>query len=139
MQVATSGFRLLKAIIEATGLDLSKTTIVGHSLGAHIATIMIEMFNNLTEYPRVAILVAVDPAGTYYRSDKGKDLQFYGRLRKGVAGYTMVIHTNAYIYGWEAVLGDADFFPNGGTFQPYCLQRYKYFEDIHKKLSKYCN
>jgi pancreatic triacylglycerol lipase len=137
LQVAASGYKLLKAVIEATGLDLRKMTIVGHSMGAHIATTIIEMFNNQTNHSQVAILIALDPAGTYYRSDKGKKIQSYGRLRKGVAGYTMVIHTNAYIYGWEAVLGDADFFPNGGKFQPYCVQTYKYFGDIYKKLSKY--
>lgn len=143
------------------GLKLNELTIVGHSLGAHIAGIIANVFqqkavaqkaasriegnetkvektkrkmsllskNSVAEikenlqYEQIGVVVGVDPAGLLYRNVKNDGDEF--RLRKGYAIYTMIIHTNALIYGLEDVIGDADYFPNGGIFQPCCTQNTK--------------
>lgn len=42
------------------------------------------------------------------------------RLNSGDAKYVQVIHTNSGLLGCTFSLGDSDFWPNGGRFQPGC-------------------
>lgn len=134
---------------------------MGHSIGAHIAGIVAEMFlqlmlefiiqirsllhanydineiqrpkesNNQSgfshldqenrhslDFGLIGIIVAVDAAGTFYRKPF-PDGKIY-RVKPGYAIYTSVIHTNASIYGLEWLMGDADFFPDGGVVQSFC-------------------
>jgi pimeloyl-ACP methyl ester carboxylesterase len=101
------------------GMLLSKLTCVGHSLGAHICGLVAALFKK-TNHGIVAILVALDPAGIRYRDIKNSFENDPNRLRKGDAGYTIVIHTGSFTLGWEEPLGDADFYPNYGFLQPCC-------------------
>lgn len=58
----------------------------------------------------------MDPAGPFYNTTATKD-----KLAKGDAQFVQVIHSCAGGLGYNGVLGDADYWPNGGTRpQPGC-------------------
>ncbi|XP_076392737.1 pancreatic lipase-related protein 2-like [Megachile rotundata] len=125
--------------LETQGMDLSKTTIVGHSLGAHIAGLSSYYAKNKVNY-----VVALDPAASNFY-DKGPGT----RVSKENAKHVQVIHTN-HILGMYAALGDADFYVNGGKdgsgcFLPVLCPRvraYEYFaESINHKgfLARKCD
>lgn len=70
------------------------------------------------DYGLCGNILGVDPAGPSYREMKHDRLD--RRIRPGLAIYTMIIHTNAGTYGLEQLLGDSDFYPDGGMYQPCC-------------------
>lgn len=47
LQVAEMGFQFLQALVDKGGLKLEELTIVGHSIGAHIGSIIAELFRDL--------------------------------------------------------------------------------------------
>lgn len=117
-QIASLAFHMLVTLV-AEGMSLDQLTCVGHSLGAHICGLIAEMFRD-KGIGIVAVIMALDPAGVKYRGVKKSWETDRYRLRRGNAAYTMVIHTSAFALGWEELLGDADFYPNFGEFQPCC-------------------
>nr|XP_003700218.1 PREDICTED: pancreatic triacylglycerol lipase-like [Megachile rotundata] len=91
------------------GLDVSKTIVVGHSLGAHVAGL-----SSYYAHKKVASVVAMDPAGpNFHGTGPGQS------LHKGDASYVQVIHTSNMV-GMGSSMGDADFYPNGGSGQSGC-------------------
>ncbi|XP_026669191.1 pancreatic triacylglycerol lipase-like [Ceratina calcarata] len=93
------------------GMRTSQLTIVGHSLGGHIAGLSSYYAKSKAHY-----VVALDPAlPNFYSSGQGT------RVSKGDANYVQVIHTNAGGLGYKSSIGDADYFPNGGTKQNGCI------------------
>lgn len=132
-QIASLAFHMLAALV-AKGMSLEKLTCVGHSLGAHICGLIAEMFQKKA-IGIVAVIVALDPAGVEYRGVTNSWETDRYRLRRGNAAYTMVIHTCAFGLGWEALLGDADFYPNFGAFQPCCKPK---FQNDITKYGKLC-
>ncbi|XP_049778977.1 phospholipase A1-like [Schistocerca cancellata] len=107
--------RVLDCLVETHGLDLSRVHLVGHSLGAHVVGVI---GGSLSDEKKVAFLTGLDPAGPGYDDDlkPGND----SMLDKGDAEFVQIIHTNTAVLGYELVLGDADFFPNGGSKQAGC-------------------
>lgn len=102
-------------------------TIVGHSLGAHVAGIAGRNIQN----GRAKTIVGLDPAGPLFTTNL-----FQLRLSSSDADYVEVIHTNAGLFGYPKPLGDADFYPNYGSYQPGCLilscshsRSYEYFAE----------
>lgn len=91
------------------GLNVDKTTCVGHSLGAHICGLM---SNYLTF--RLEKIIALDPARPLIKPGN------QNRLDAGDAKFVEVIHTNAGFYGEAGKIGHVDFCVNGGRRQPYC-------------------
>lgn len=89
----------------------------------------------LVDYGLIGILVGGDPAGPSYRDNM--PLEPVYRVRAGLAIYSMIIHSNATLYGLEFLVGDSDFFPYGGISQPCCKQSARnYIEKPMKYLSK---
>ncbi|XP_076392510.1 pancreatic lipase-related protein 2-like isoform X2 [Megachile rotundata] len=91
------------------GLHASNVTIVGHSIGAHIAALASYYAKNKVYY-----VVGLDPAAPLYN--------FFGqksKLMKGFAEYVEVIHTTKDLGEYNPV-GDSDFYPNGGLVQSGC-------------------
>lgn len=88
-----------------------RTTIVGHSLGAHLAGIAGKYVTG-----QLDMIMGLDPAGPLYIR-----LLEYNRISKGDAKYVQIIHTNTANYGFTYPLGDTDFYPNYGATQPECL------------------
>lgn len=102
----------------------NRTTIVGHSLGAHIAGYAGTYLNGSLD-----TIVGLDPAGTRFFYDVPES-----RLNTTDAQHVQVIHTYAYgsIYGlgFKEPIGHADFYPNYGASQPGCDKPDK---DVKKK------
>ncbi|XP_060516287.1 phospholipase A1-like isoform X3 [Cylas formicarius] len=90
--------------------DLGKITIVGHSLGAHIAGYAGKQTNGTLDY-----IVGLDPAGPLFFEQLPDS-----RLSITDANYVQVIHTDASFLGVNFEIGHIDFWPNGGFNQPGC-------------------
>lgn len=94
-------------------LKWNQLTIVGHSLGSHIAGIV----GRKVKLGKVGTIFALDPAEPLFRNIRN-------RLNKNDAKYVEVIHTNGRCLGMKKAIGTADFYVNGGEEQPGC------FDDI---------
>lgn len=97
------------------GLTLDKVHIIGHSLGAHVAS-----------YAGVRVrgigrITGLDPAEPDF-----KDTDLLVHLDKTDAEFVDIIHSDGsefdYVsgFGWMAEKGHIDFYPNGGEDQPGC-------------------
>ncbi|XP_072747044.1 pancreatic triacylglycerol lipase-like [Anoplolepis gracilipes] len=97
--------------LEEQGMDLSKTLLVGHSLGAHIVGLAARNAQG-----KVNFVVGLDPAFP------GFSLAGPGsRISYDDAQYVEIIHTNGGLLGFLTAIGDSDFYPNGGEKQLGCL------------------
>lgn len=104
-------------------------TVVGHSLGAHIAgnkTLFLSIFlyinahfpiGNIGARTQALIenIIGLDPAGPLFSSSN-----INNRLDPTDGQYVHVIHTNDRVLGFGIKMGDADYYPNGGSSQPGC-------------------
>ncbi|XP_060863486.1 inactive pancreatic lipase-related protein 1-like isoform X2 [Metopolophium dirhodum] len=86
--------------------------VIGHSMGAHIAG---HVGKNL---PGVDRITGLDPAKPMYEKSGPDD-----RLDMTDANYVDVMHTNAGQNGLNKSIGHMDYYPNGGTKQPGCVER----------------
>ncbi|XP_058057008.1 lipase member H-like [Anopheles bellator] len=100
------------SVLLAVGQKPSQIVLIGHSLGAHIAGLTGKRFRNELE---LAAVVALDPAGPLFFTDQPEE-----RVDRSDARYVEVIHTNTGMLGHREALGQADFYPNGGSVQPGC-------------------
>ncbi|KAM0729937.1 Pancreatic lipase-related protein 2 [Formica fusca] len=97
--------------LEKQGIDLSKTILIGHSLGAHVVGLAARNAQG-----EVGFVVGLDPAFP------GFSLAGPGsRISSDDAKYVEIIHTNGGFLGFLAAIGDSDFYPNGGEKQAGCL------------------
>ncbi|XP_072380359.1 pancreatic lipase-related protein 3-like [Diabrotica undecimpunctata] len=98
----------IKTLQQKFKLDLNKTAIVGHSLGAHVAGIAGRTVGGLANY-----LIGLDPAWPLFVV-----LHRNIRIRPTDAKFVQIIHTSD--VGIQASLGHSDYYPNGGLRQPRC-------------------
>ncbi|XP_065364888.1 uncharacterized protein LOC135957967 [Calliphora vicina] len=105
---------LIKNLQQYKGLNLSRTHIIGFSLGAHVSGFA------GAELPGLARITGLDPAGPLFEAQHPKV-----RLDNTDAEFVDVIHSNGenLILGglgsWQA-MGDVDYYPNGGRVQNGC-------------------
>ena len=92
-------------------LDFSTVTIIGFSLGAHVAGFAGKNVNN----GKVGMIVGLDPAGPLFDTSK---LNTCLEASDGV--YVIALHTSQ-PFGIRKSLANADFFINTGEKQPGCL------------------
>ncbi|XP_077277104.1 pancreatic triacylglycerol lipase-like [Temnothorax americanus] len=92
------------------GLDPDRTTVIGYSLGAHVASLSARFATS-----EIGEVVALDPAGLAFES-KGPGK----RVDKSDAVLVQVIHTCTKILSIKSAIGTSDFYPNGGEEQPGC-------------------
>ncbi|KAL1493050.1 hypothetical protein ABEB36_011189 [Hypothenemus hampei] len=92
------------------GYSLGRITLVGHSLGAHIAG-----NTGAKASSQINTIIGLDPAGPLFSSSN-----IDNRLDPTDGQYVEVIHTNAGILGYAIRMGHVDYYPNGGTIQPGC-------------------
>ncbi|KMQ84535.1 pancreatic triacylglycerol lipase, partial [Lasius niger] len=98
--------------LEKQGMDLSKTILIGHSLGAHVAGLAARNAQG-----EVSFVAGLDPALP------GFNLAGPGsRISRSDAQYVEIIHTNGDQLGFSTPIGDSDFYPNGGKMQSGCLE-----------------
>lgn len=111
------GEHLADYIIHLTktiGLDLDKTHLIGHSMGAHIAGFAGKsLIRKIAK--RVGRISSLDAAGPGFNLNPP-----HLRLHKGDADFVDGIHTNAFVLGYRYDYSDADFYVDGGIFQPGC-------------------
>lgn len=98
-------------------LDWNRLTVIGFSLGAHIAG----WTGKSVRQGRIGYMVGLDPAGPLFSTRNPE-----GRIDAGDANYVECIHTNGPTLliiglGLGGPICDADYFPNGGESQPGCL------------------
>jgi len=98
-------------------MQFNRITVVGFSLGAHIAGFI----GKYVQLGRLNSIVGLDPAGPRFSVRDPS-----GRIDAGDARYVECHHTNGPTIwlvgaGIGAPICDADFFPNGGSSQPGCL------------------
>ncbi|KAL2730514.1 phospholipase A1 VesT102-like [Vespula maculifrons] len=121
--------------LEKEGMDLSTTTMVGHSLGAHVVGLAARYAKGTVNY-----VIGLDPALPGFNGAK-----IGSRISQGDANYVEIIHTNGGILGYSNSIGDVDFYPNGGIRQAGCiidvggacshLRAYQFFaESINSKV-----
>ncbi|XP_015439837.1 PREDICTED: pancreatic triacylglycerol lipase-like [Dufourea novaeangliae] len=121
--------------LQTHGLKLSQLTVIGHSLGGHVAGLAARYTNGTVDS-----VVALDPAlPKFGNHGPGQTVS------RGDAACVEVIHTNSGLLGHNISLGDIDFHPNGGSLQAGCptiigglcshLKAYKFYaESINSRL-----
>lgn len=102
----------LDFILGNDSLKWKQLTIVGHSLGAHIAG----MAGKRVKLGKVGTIVGLDPAAPLFKVREVKN-----RLHRNDAEYVEIIHTNGHCLGMMAAIGTADFYVNGGYEQLGCF------------------
>ncbi|KAK1132551.1 hypothetical protein K0M31_013934 [Melipona bicolor] len=96
--------------LHAEGMDISRLTIIGHSLGAHIAGLSSYFAKNKANF-----VIGLDPAQpNFLRAGVGT------RLSSEDGNYVQVLHTDAGVAGFNISLGDIDFWANNGQQQNGC-------------------
>ncbi|XP_058840116.1 pancreatic triacylglycerol lipase-like [Topomyia yanbarensis] len=101
--------RMINTLVTASGASRNSISIIGHSLGAHAA-------GNAGKYQggQIHTIVGLDPAGPLFSLGQS-DI-----LTPNDAQYVEAISSNAGTLGFDQPLGQATFFPNGGSSQPGC-------------------
>ncbi|XP_043271929.1 uncharacterized protein [Venturia canescens] len=102
--------RMINFLKKEAKLKLELTTLVGHSMGAHVMGVAGRYTDG-----EVQQIFALDPARKLF-----EDANSVYRLTKKSAKNVQVIHTNGHEQGLFEPLGHSDFYPNGGVSQPGC-------------------
>lgn len=114
------------------GLDINKLHIVSHSLGSHLAGLVSRQIQKKSSYNyKIKRITCLDPAFPLFYP-----AFFYKGISKSDAEFIDVIHVDSWIYGSPFSVGNADFYPNGGTtLQPGCPPR----EIFSQTLDDFCS
>lgn len=109
-------------------IPLETVHIIGHSLGAHIASVAAQTITNATE-KKISRITALDPAGPGYLHKKAN------KLNKSDAKIVDVIHTDGGVFGILPAVGSFDIFVDEGSrVQPRCRLSLKNFTTIAQLL-----
>lgn len=93
-------------------LNFDNVTVVGISLGAHVAGATGKQVTT----GKIDTIIGLDPAGPLFSLSNPSR-----RLAQGDGNYVEIMHTNVGGFGLGGPLGDSDFFVNGGRSQPGCF------------------
>ena len=97
----------LGSFLDEQGVDPTKTTLIGHSLGSHVSGIAGDTYDDLTGNAFKTI-VGLDPAGPDFESGaRGAS----ARLDASDADRVVAFHSSP-ILGYDGALGDVDFYLN---------------------------
>lgn len=99
----------LDFLIKPNPFGWHHVTLIGHSLGAHIAA---HVARNV-KHGIVSTIIGLDPAAPLFNDETF-------RLNINDTEYVEIIHTNGKCYGIQEAFGHADFYVNGGNEQPGC-------------------
>lgn len=106
--------RMLENLYDYGQVDLEEVTLIGHSLGAHVAGYA---GRNLKDNLVLGSIVALDPANPLF----GTTPLHLSPMSTKDANYVQSIQTSRGILGEYIPLGHATFYPNYGPAQPGCL------------------
>lgn len=101
--------QFINDMVKTFSIPTSSIKIAGHSLGAHIAGCAGRNVNGKIDY-----IIGMDPARPFFK------LSSNDKLDTSDASLVQVIHTNAFLLGFDSSLGHVDIFPNNGYRQPGC-------------------
>ncbi|XP_055353169.1 pancreatic lipase-related protein 2-like [Paramacrobiotus metropolitanus] len=111
--------KLIAALNTHTGTTSDRFHIVGYSLGAHAAGFT---GHRLVQYghKRAGRITGLDPAGPIFEDGHSDAI-----LSSGDADFVAGLHANGATltnggFGLYKRVGDIDFYPNGGQYQPGC-------------------
>lgn len=117
--------KFIEFLIREGGASMKDMGVIGHSAGAVTVSFVGTALNGT-----LPVQISLDPPTSF-------SYFLYGTLfpNKKDARYVEVIHTAATVKNLfiHLPLGHADFYPNGGAFQPYCDR----YEKEQEKI--YCN
>ncbi|KAL5281002.1 hypothetical protein ACFFRR_004800 [Megaselia abdita] len=94
-----------------SGLDFETTHVIGYSMGGHVAGIT----GKLVTKGRINTIIGLDPAMPLFWLKNPEN-----RIADTDAEYVETIQTNGGMEGFQFPLGQATFYPNGGSRQPGC-------------------
>ncbi|KAF6211242.1 hypothetical protein GE061_014358 [Apolygus lucorum] len=102
----------IQQMTQELNVSLSDLQLVGHSLGAHVVGVAGYSFQN----PKIGTVTGLDPAGPLFWTTKND-----GMITKESGQFVVILHTCAGLLGTSKVLGNVDFYANGGVpIQPGC-------------------
>ncbi|XP_070491648.1 lipase member H-A-like [Chironomus tepperi] len=111
------GYRM-NSWLEQGILDEKRLHIVGHSLGGQMSGYIGKMVNLLSSGTRkIHRITALDPAKPLFYTNRTAMISY---IHMNDAELVDIIHTNAGVLGSSVSVGNCDFWPNGGSFQPGC-------------------
>lgn len=114
---------LVNFLNEKASLKLGDVTMIGFSLGAHIAGVAARKFVK----GQIRKIVGLDPAGPLYDIKNPND-----RLTSDSAKYTECVHTGFMFLGFKEPICQIDFYINSGERQPGC-------ENLNGFLESFCS
>lgn len=106
------------AQLTESGLDPSKTELLGFSLGGQTVSYIAKNYQQLTGR-NISKITSLEPSGPCFRNLPPED-----RLTASDADFVQVLHTNIDGFGMATQMGHVDFYINGGEFQPSDLTLY---------------
>jgi len=121
--------KFLDKFVSVSEINPDKLHFIGHSLGAHLVGTMARIFTGISG-KKVARVTGLDPAGPLWVQNRF-GLKTH-QIGESDATFVDIIHTcggiDPYVarfgkkslYGDLNQLGHADFYPNGGSWQPGC-------------------
>uniref|UniRef100_V5GZ53 Putative pancreatic lipase-like enzyme n=1 Tax=Ixodes ricinus TaxID=34613 RepID=V5GZ53_IXORI len=117
---------LVKTLVEAGALNVSKVHYIGHSLGAQAAGYFAKELKLIMNGQKIGRITGLDPAAKKFKKE---------HLNTDHADFVDVIHTSTGILklGVREPIGHVDFYPNGGGHQPGC----DYIGCSHKRAKIY--
>ncbi|XP_023952549.2 lipase member H-like [Bicyclus anynana] len=98
--------------------------LIGHSLGAHVMGLTGEKLKD--HKFMVARVTGLDPAGPFFELPN-----YLPGITSEAASFVDVIHTDTGALGYITNVGHADFYPNGGAWQPHCCDTHDTFSCEH--------
>lgn len=90
---------LIEALV-GMGMNLKDLTLIGHSLGAHVAGCAAKKMNS-TE--KIGTIIGLDPASVGFKFDEKNK-----RLSESDADYVQVIHTDITKFGMAKPMGHGE-------------------------------
>jgi pancreatic triacylglycerol lipase len=100
------GAQFLDFLASNRFIDYNECTVVGYSLGAHLAGMVGKNVRN----GKIDTIIGLEPAGLLFDLNNPTT-----RLATTDAYYVEVIHTNGWDLGIGDPIGHADFYPNGNN------------------------
>ncbi|XP_031831095.1 phospholipase A1 [Nomia melanderi] len=95
-----------------SGLKTATLKLVGHSLGAHVASLTAQI---VSKSSAVSEVIGLDPAKPMFEDNNANS-----RIDRSHAKNVQIIHTCAGLLGMRSAVGTSDFYANGGRNQPGC-------------------
>lgn len=102
----------IQYLSEVTGASTREMTVIGYSLGAHVAGFAGKALSGPFRLGAIVALDAARPLFSFDRPDQRLDVRD--------AEYVESYHTNVGTLGFDLPLGHASFYPNFGRRQPGC-------------------